>query len=203
MWLTLKGHTVAEITAQVLSDREAESMGMGTIVNGGQIASPVDNVMVEEMIASGTLPQTDKEGRPIISFSQYQRLRKKGNLSNYSMWMERPGTRGAYTMQASKYMKFYRKGWEAVGATPVDRHSVADLVDIGMSASAAQMAVQSRTPVAKRAAPQSVDNGLTMFRCNDKYPDCGRFFDNRKGLQLHWNKDHGEVASLSRKKVAS
>ena len=42
-------------------------------------------------------------------------------------------------------------------------------------------------PVAPRAAPVGT---VTVFKCNDKYPDCIRFFDSQRGRETHWGAFH-------------
>ena len=181
-----------------MSDDEVIAMGMSPIVNDGQLSSPLDNPVVEELLAGGGLPQTDRAGRPVISFSQYLRLRKQGNLSNYSLWVERPGSKGAWTIQASKYRKYLSAGYEAVGAPDNHRHTVQELIQIGMDARQAVAVVEGRK--SKKAAPVLVRNDegdfedTKVYWCREKYPDCKRFYDNPTGLKAHWGKDHGEWA---------
>ena len=192
---------MVNMSARALSDAEVLDLGLSPIVNNGQVVSPLDNAMVEEMLRSGTLPQTDREGRPVISFDQYLRLRKKADLSKYSLWMERPDQRGAWMMQASKYRKHFTRGYEGVGAPESHRHTIEELIQLGMQPQAANAAVANRIKPSKviQAEPRSVE-GLVLFYCKDKYPDCKRVFDNPRGLKLHWGKDHGENPSLARKR---
>ena len=187
-----------------MTEQEVLDSGMSPIVTDGQLTAPLDNQMVEELIATGNLPQTDKEGRPIISFSQYQRMRKKVDLSRYSMWMERPGTKGAWTMQASKYLKHFRNGYEAIGAPQEFRHNIDELMRLGMTPQAAQIAVRASSRIDR--AP-TVDGGgpidtRRFFECRDKYPDCERFFDKAEGLRAHWGRDHGEWAAKRKPSAA-
>lgn len=177
----------------VLTDDDALGLGLSPVVTNGQI----DNPLVEELINEGRLPQTDKMGRPIISFSQYLRLRKKVYVANYALWMERPGHRGVWTVQASKYLRFYRDGWEAVGAPEEHRHSLQELINLGFREDAAEAYIRQRQRGLKKTPvrpPEPIDKeddeGIVLYRCADKYPECKRFFDNPKGLRLHWDKDH-------------
>ena len=196
-----------EAMARTLRDDEVLDLGMTPYVNNGQLESPLDNAAVEALLVSGRLPQADKAGRQIISFTQYRRMRKKVDLSKYSMWMEIPGARGAVTRQASKYLKYYREGYEAVGAPEEFRHSIDELVNVvGMQVQAAEAAVAARKSHKRVAVPVAVaaqgDSDVTFYWCKDKYPECRRVFDNPTGLKFHWRQEHGEAPIGKRKAKA-
>lgn len=165
--------------------------GLGIDPVGAEREPDPDNEIVDRMMRGGEMPQTDKDGRMIISFRQYQELHsRKARLDQYSLRMFFPGKRGVYRIQASKYLKWLRYGYRAVGDEPDKTEKV----------------------VRTTAVPQDGNDhdsaaNPTIFFCSDKYPDCRRFFDTAKGLEFHWRNDHLKAlkprTSRARKPVAS
>lgn len=163
------------MNASVLSDAEAIALGLSPVANG--MAPDPDNMAVESLLSGSSLPQEDNEGRPVISFRQFQEIRKlKGKTDRYAMRMFYPGKAGTYFIQASKYLKWVRFGYKAVGDNEGTR--------------SAPKAV--RKPEATVADADTADTSVKIFFCADKYADCGRFFDTKRGLEFHWRKEHGE-----------
>ena len=155
-----------------LSEEDAHALGLSTVVSGGAIVDP-DSMMVEAIIEGGGLPQTDRDGRPIISFRQYEQLQKAdARLDGYALRMTFPGQKGTWPIQASKYLKWYGLGYRAIGE----------------EANKPKRTAQRPAPVKAAEVPD-----VTVFMCMDKYPDCKRFFDTKRGLEFHWRKEHGEA----------
>lgn len=155
--------------AETLTEDEALSLGMSTIVHGG-VADP-DNEFIDAMLNNpDQAPQQDRDGRPIISYKQYLAMGKTNQrLDNYALRMFRPGSRGVWPIQATKFIKWYGLGYRPLG----EKEATA-------------------SPAPKRPVVMD-ESGPTIFFCKDKYPECGRFFDTPKGLQWHWKKDHETV----------
>lgn len=117
---------IGDVTAETLTDTEALALGVSSIVHGGELDP--DNEVVNARLAGGGLPQTDKEGRPIISYRQYEEIsRAGGRLDQYAMRMIRPGYRGTWVIQASKYLKWFGLGYEGVGCPPEKTHMASDI----------------------------------------------------------------------------
>ena len=160
--------TVGGLTADSLSDEEAAAMGLPTIVHAGQYDP--DSMIVEALEAGGggaRAMQSDRDGRPIISYTQYVHMGKvDARLDGYSMRMYLPGVTGkTWTIQASKYHKWFGEGYRSV--SELEKKSTV------------------KRPVAMVDA-----NNQTIYYCNERYPDCSRFYDTEKGLKFHWSKDH-------------
>lgn len=175
--------------AATLSYDEVEALGFSNIVHAGQYEDP-DNMIAESMMAG--VPSTDREGRQIISYSQFKRLSKMGHrLDNFAMRMKWPGRQGQRTIQASKYLKWLGAGYIPVGVTEEDLATFSDEMinryryDAEMSGN-----VIKRRKVAPVAEEQG--DGVVIYWCKDKYADCTRFFDSSRGLKTHWGRDHGE-----------
>ena len=221
---------IGDVSAETLTEDEALALGVSTIVHAGQIDP--DNYAVSASLAAAGLPQIDKEGRPIISFKQYEEIGKAGGrVDSYAIRVMRPGTRGTWIVQASKYLKWFGLGYEAVGSPPEKTHlamavrqqverELADTVDVdGLDERATARKIEQfinkhTTAIAdeivtrmgaKRAAPrrpaktiQPVEatadtDGITLYYCRDKYPECKRVFDTEAGLKFHWRKQHEGV----------
>ena len=112
---------IGDVSAETLTEDEALALGVSTIVHAGQIDP--DNYAVSAALSAAGLPQIDKEGRPIISFKQYEEIGKAGGrVDGYAIRVMRPGTRGTWLVQASKYIKWFGLGYEAVGSPPERTH---------------------------------------------------------------------------------
>ena len=112
---------IGDVSAETLTEDEALALGVSTIVHAGQIDP--DNYAVSASLASAGLPQVDKEGRPIISFKQYEEIGAVGGrVDGYAIRVMRPGARGTWIVQASKYLKWFGLGYEAVGSPPENTH---------------------------------------------------------------------------------
>lgn len=151
-----------------MSEAELQELGLNSIVTAGNLDS--NNPMIDAIGAP--LQSTDKAGRQIVSYKQYQELSKIGaRLDNYAIRMVYPGKNTINTIQASKYLKWYGLGYRPLGM----------LDDV----------------VKKRTITRSVDNVLPedvqLYFCREKYPDCTRVFDREKGLTSHWKLEHGEA----------
>lgn len=112
---------IGDVSAETLTEDEALALGVSTIVHAGEIDP--DNYAVNAALASAGVPQVDKEGRPIISFKQYEEIgRASGRVDGYALRVMRPGARGTWIVQASKYHKWFGLGYEAVGTPPERTH---------------------------------------------------------------------------------
>ena len=185
---------VGGLEAEALTEDEIFSLGMSSIVHNGE--SDEDNEFVAESITEGSLlnlPQTDKEGRQIISWRQFLELGRIGaRVDPYALRVVRPGRMGRWTIQASKYLK-----WYGLGYCHQDDHAGWK----NLTGRDAPGAVKS-TPKRQTTNAVELEPGVHIYYCRDKYPDCSRFFDNPAGLKVHWNRDHGEVPSMARKRKA-
>lgn len=156
-----------------LSDAESLELGVDPIVD----ASDPDNPTVT---ALGNIPQTDRQGRPVISLKQKEELHANGaRLDQYALRMYLPHlpNKGPWLIQASKYLKWFGKGYRSVS---------------------------DRKPQPKpMRVLHSAEDEVTIYRCADKYADCKRFFDTQKGLESHWRTEHGEMNKARARVVAS
>lgn len=176
---------------QTLSYGEVEEeLGLSNIIHAGESE---DNP-VAEYLATNAIQQ-DRDGRQIISYNQYKEFDRRGvRMDNYAMRMRWPGKRGSRTVQASKYLKWLGAGYIPVGVTAKDVDGFSSEMQSRFAYDAeilgTEFPVRRRTKLNASMPDEAVD--LTIFRCNDKYADCTRFFDSSKGLKTHWGKDHGE-----------
>lgn len=164
-----------------MSEQELQELNLPSVVNAGNFDQANPNLLG---VMGSPLPQTDKEGRQIVSYDQYKELQRLGaRLDNYSVRMIWPGKNSINTIQASKFQKWYGLGYRPLGELDA--------------------MVQRR----KAAAPAMPESGLpedvTLFFCREKYQDCDRVFDREKGLKFHWNNDHGEAPIRRRAPKAS
>ena len=114
------------VTADTLTDDEALALGLSSIVHAGQLDP--DNYAVNAALSTAGLPQLDKEGRPIISYKQYKEIGNAGGrMDGYAMRVMRPGHRGTWLVQASKYLKWFGLGYEAVGGPPEESHLAGEI----------------------------------------------------------------------------
>lgn len=165
-------------------------MGMSPVVGAtGQIDR--DNPYVADLM-NGTGPTKDGD-RYIISFTQYSQLHNtdRDSLSQYSIRMFFPGYAGVMPVQATKYLKWYGRGYRAVGdpeysqsvkvSRPSRNTTSTDIVDEAVD----------KLPTMVGGSEDSLDDpAVTVYFCHDKYPECRRFFDTEKGLKFHWRNDH-------------
>lgn len=217
---------IGDVSAETLTEDEALALGVSTIVHAGQIDP--DNYAVSASLASAGLPQVDKEGRPIISFKQYEEIGAVGGrVDGYAIRVMRPGARGTWIVQASKYLKWFGLGYEAVGSPPEKTHlaaavrqqvegELADSVDTdGLDERQSAKKIEQFIIKNARAVSEEISRrmgvktparrpvrtvepveaaadteGITLFYCRDKYPECKRVFDNEAGLKFHWRKQH-------------
>lgn len=164
-------------TISVMTEDEINSMGLSSIVGGE--SSDADNPMIDQLGAAGIAMQ-DREGRQIISYDQFQRLRNLGaRLEGYSVRMSWPGSNKINTVQASKYHKWYGEGYRP-WVEEVKR--------------------QRDSAFTSDYAHDVASQNATAFFCKDKYAECPRFFDNTRALKFHWKKDHGEDGSFTKDK---
>ena len=113
---------IGDVSAETLTDDEALALGLSSIVHAGQMDP--DNYAVNAMLSQGGVPQVDREGRPIISFRQFEEVSASGGrVDGYAIRVMRPGHRGTWTVQASKYHKWFGLGYEAVGCPPDKTHT--------------------------------------------------------------------------------
>lgn len=163
---------VGPLAAETLSDDEARSIGIDPMM----LNIDPDNSAVQGL--NDDIPQTDRQGRPVISFSQYLHLQSVNvRLDNYVLRVFHPKVPGkTYLIQASKWLKWYGRGWRSISERP-----------------------QSR---AVRQLERSEDE-VTIYRCSDKYPDCKRFFDTQKSLEAHWRTEHGEMSKARARAAAA
>lgn len=176
---------VGGLTATRITDEEARAGGLNSNIgpNGMDIVPDPDSHLVNMLRQSG-LPQTDKEGRPVISYKQYQDLLKSDvRMDGYVLRVYLPGRQGMYLVQASKYLKWYGRGFRPVAERAV------------------QAVRNEETPARRRAQAEEALPEVTIFYCHDKYPDCTRFFDRKKGLETHWRTEHGEMATRRAKAI--
>lgn len=131
-----------------------------------------DNPLVSDLDSA----QYDRENRPIISFAQYQQiLARGGRVDGYGLRVRMHPDRcrelgiqhkpGVWSIQASKLLKWRRFGYVPIGEDAPPRPMKKD---------------------------QVVSPEVKVYFCSERYPDCQRFFDNRRGLQWHWKRDHGD-----------
>jgi hypothetical protein len=161
------------MTAEIrtLSEEEALDQGLSTSFTNG--ADP-DNPMFELDNESG-LPPTDNEGRAVISWRQYQKLRNNPQpfrrLDNYALRVMAQSKQGpvSKTVQASKLLKWWGLGYRPVGYKEATKQKV--------------------NPAPKRPVEAVADTPKVYF-CADAYPDCPRFFDTQPGLTFHIKKVH-------------
>lgn len=182
-------------TAETISEAEALSLGIGAgPIHAGEFSDP-DNPLVESFLSDRGLPQTDKEGRPIISYRQYVEL---GNMSarmdGYAMLVARVDKAGRWPIQASKYLKWYGLDY----CHPDDKEGWNRLLKMyGM------LKPQRRGPAPQVGAhPTTAPTpaARTVYECSEKYPDCSRFFDTAEGLKFHWRKDHEGMVVAKRRR---
>lgn len=150
-----------------LSEAEAIELNLPTLMDQ-------DNPNILGRLGS-PLPQTDKAGRQVISYKQYEELHRLGaRMEGYALRMVWPGKGTINTIQASKFQKWYGDGYRPLGEF--------------------ESLVQKRKVTAPESLPESgLPSDVSLFFCREKYPDCDRVFDRQKGLTFHWNKDHGEA----------
>lgn len=162
---------VGPLAADTLSDDEARAIGIDPMM----MNIDPDNTAVQGL--NDDIPQTDRQGRPVISFSQYLHLQKSNvRLDNYVLRVFHPKVPSkTYLIQASKWLKWYGRGWRSISDRPQSR------------------AVRQM---------QSVEDEVTIFRCADKYPDCKRFFDTENSLKAHWRTEHGEMSKARARATA-
>ena len=184
-------------TISVMTEEEVQNeLGFGGIVHAG--FSDDDNPTVDSVLR-GKAPRQDKEGRQIISFRQYKELSRLGHrLDNYAMLMRWPTSTKANPIQASKYLKWYGLGYDAVGAPLDETHAYRELVlefkDAGMEEDMAEKRAKAELGgFGTSVIPTVVADDDVRYKCSDKYADCKRFFDNPRGLKMHQLKDHQEV----------
>ena len=114
------------LEAEVLSDAEARTLGFETIVHNGEIDP--DNSLVESLLRGGEVPAVDKVGRPIISYKQFVEIQSAGGrLDAYALRVKLPGYAGQWLIQASKYIKWFGLGYEAVGIPVLETHAAGAL----------------------------------------------------------------------------
>lgn len=109
----------------------------------------------------------DKQGRPIVNFEQFKRLRNgdRSMLQHFVIKMKMP--RGDIGLVPCS--KFH-KAWGA-GARPLELATTAERRDGAIST----------------AEIVKVENGeMVVYRCSDRYNGCARFFDTEKGRKMHW-----------------
>lgn len=167
----------------VISEGEALALGLSTVVHNGQSVEGYSVEMLDAM-AAGDPFQADGEGRPYITYRQYEELSARGTrMEGFAMKMTHPSKPGQWwPIQASKYLKWYGLGYRPLG---------------GETPKAAK-----ETPARPAPKAEATADAPMVYFCSEKYPDCKRFFDTQKGLAFHWRKDHGEAA-IKRPKKAS
>lgn len=179
-----------------IPEPELQEMGLSSIVHLGQFDDP-DNPTVETVLR-GKAPRQDKDGRQIVSYKQYKELSKMGHrLDNYSMLMRWPGSMKTNPVQASKFLKWFGAGYDAVGAPVEETHAFRDLVvefkEMGLEEDEAKKRALAELGSYGQAVQTSMSTprpDVVAYYCREKYPDCGRFFDNPRGLMIHQKKDH-------------
>lgn len=148
------------VSAETLTEDEALALGLSTIVHAGQIDP--DNYAVNAALSSAGLPQVDKEGRPIISFKQYEEIgRVGGRVDNYAIRVMRPGVRGTWIVQASKYLKWYGLGYEAVGTPAEHTHLALEIRRIVERELAAEVDIEGLN---ENAATKKVEQFINKHR---------------------------------------
>lgn len=227
---------IGDVSAETLTEDEALALGISTIVHAGEIDP--DNYAVSAALQTAGIPQMDKEGRPIISYRQYTEIGKAGGrVDGYALRVLRPGTRGTWIVQASKYLKWFGLGYEALGCPPEHTHLAAEIrrsIEAEMASALDLEGLDERQSAKKieqfinknaKAVAQEISDrmqprgskrpvrtvqpveaavdtdGITLYYCRDKYPDCKRVFDNDKGLKFHWRKEHEGVLNKKPGKV--
>lgn len=187
-----------------ISHEEQLGLGLGSVVHGGEIIDPDSALAMAEQMAKETgLPGRDKEGRPIISYKQYLDLSyANADMSTYALRMTHVKRSGLWTIQASKLQRWWGLGYRPRGWTPelqgridavkatLGRRTADDKPrPIGSVLDLPEVTPMSSTP--KRAI--TADSDVVVYFCNEKYPDCKRFFDTKRGLSRHWKLDHEGV----------
>jgi len=129
-------------------------------------------------------------------------------LALYVQW---PGKNAVQTIVASKYLKWFGKGyrplnyqqvmteWNTRKGVKVSLPTAADNAIVSAAASPEEIAERAEAIVREKLqeiANQS--NEVIIHRCSDKYSECKRFFDSERGLANHWRLDHGEVLKPKR-----
>ena len=218
------------LDVETLSEDEAISLGFSPIVHGGEMPDP-DNPIAQTFInAQDGLPQTDREGRPIISYAQYLQMGKMdARMDNYALRVTRPGHQGkVWLIQASKYHKWYGGGYEAIGIPVSERHEfrarLAAMLGVDRSSEEDDPRERRRMEKERQGAeaiavkklltayeggrsappvrlPADTEPADRIYYCKDKYPDCKRFFDTARGLDFHWRSQHGEDRKFKTKKA--
>ena len=183
---------VSEQFAAAMTHEEATAFGLNPFLNEDSL----DNFAVEGMLRSGnTVPQSDSRGRAIISFRQFEEMKKRDmRMDNYALRMVGPSGRGL--IQASKYIKYAGEGYVPIEVMEARRKTEA-------RTSATQAEREGRAPKPTLVVS---DEDYTIYRCAEKYPGCPRFFDSQRALETHWGmpqpSGHGVKKLKSKKNVA-
>lgn len=176
----------------VLSDDEVLALGLSSIVSDGQ----VDGGDMGFDHIGGGMPENDGDGRRVVSWEAFGAIQRSGQrVDGLALRVIRPGVmsvRGkTWLIQASKYLKWYGYGY----CHPNDLQGMATLTG---------KPIQKVVSTPKRSVAQTeTDSDFTVYRCADKYADCTRFFDLKKGLEAHWRLEHGVNAVKRRRSSAT
>lgn len=195
-----------------LTDDEMISLGMNPIIGGedGGEDFGEDNEAGDLLdLPMGQRVQYDSQGRPVITYGQMKQLRKRDvQVSAYALRVYRPlsNSKQTWLVPANLYQKWYGQEYAApddeVGIQELYRqHGRRPPATISATPPKERLGVAPRRPedeLEERNAPQ-----VKVFFCNEKYPDCARFFDTEKGLSAHWKLQHGTkpIAASARKKL--
>ena len=114
------------VTVSRMSEDEVLALGQSSLITDS------DNIDVDALLddpSFGSLPERDREGRPIISWDQFQQLQARGvRIDNYSLRMYHPSVPNkVWRTQASKFLAMYGQGYEAVGMPVLQTHKARDV----------------------------------------------------------------------------
>ena len=137
------------------------------------------NDAINSLLQNFTGMDNDSRGRQIIDYKTYLRLHEMhARMDGYAMrYVDTFGR--TIVLPAGKHTKWLTQEYKPLEDDPPKRRSRAD--------------------PALQAESKSVSSDMVAFKCAEKYPGCPRFFDNLKGLQFHWKREHEGV--LGKKKV--
>ncbi len=183
---------IGEQTFGVMSDEEVLQMGLSSIVHDGQIDR--DNPMIQSMLEdAGSYTGQDRNGRSIISFKQYEALSQMpdARFDELTLKMFKPGYRGTWLVQASKYHKWYGQDYRAVGDPAYSSSVKVQKRTMPKSLTATDIVDTAKAAETVALAEDFEDKTRpVVYFCADKYPDCKRFFDTERGLKFHWDSVH-------------
>lgn len=112
-----------------------------------------------------------KSGRPVISYEQFVAMQKLDyRLEPYEIRMVDRFGQ-VHTRPATKFLKYWGEGLRPI----------------------------TKDMLKPKPKAQAVDS-VAVYRCDEKYPECPRFFDSAKGREMHWGMEHEKKWSKKQKK---